>query len=291
MAENKSCMNESTNEAEKLKISQLRFESVCVQITLPTQVIFIECCSFSVDGKLLIFCGGDGKIRVAELGSKKKLREIQGHNDIIWNVDVSSNNEFIATCSSDKTVKIWKLGSLELLATLAGHEDTVWSVKFTKNVKFIVSCSSDKKVIIWSVEIGFQQHKVLLSHTNVIEDIAISPNDKILVSSSHDFTLRVWRNFFEKNEIPGETSSPKTLQSMSILKGHKRRVTSCIFQPHRNDIIASSSADCDVFVWNIVKKSILWKLSGHFNIVWSCSFFRTNSKMFLVSASSDHSIM
>ncbi len=263
---------------EKSELPALKFEPICEQITSSRQKTFIECCEFTADGRVLVLCGADGFIRFIDMETKTR-RELKGHDDVVWGIAISPDDKLLCSCSTDKSVKVWQIESLELIATFSGHADTVWGAKFTKDCDYIISCSSDLKIIVWDVK-SQRIHRVMLGHGNVVENISLSPSGKILVSCSRDHTLRVWENFLEKDEI-----------DPIILRGHKRRVTYCSFPTHRNDIFASTSADCMIILWSVAERRILHTLAGHFNVVWSCSFLRMKSKLFLVSCSSDHSLM
>jgi WD40 repeat protein len=84
-------------------------------------------------------------------------------------VDVSNDNNFIATASSDKTIIIWYFNSIkkeyDYYNTLTWHRDTVWSVSFSKFRISVLSTSNDSTVITGSIN-------------NEVSDNATFPNDK-----------------------------------------------------------------------------------------------------------------
>ncbi|OMJ76782.1 hypothetical protein SteCoe_23799 [Stentor coeruleus] len=75
----------------------------------------------------------------------------QGHTDIVWGVDITSDNKLLVSASFDKTVRIWNLVNKAQEAVLYGHTDKVYRVFISYGNKFIVSRSEDKTLRIWSL--------------------------------------------------------------------------------------------------------------------------------------------
>ncbi|KAG8943098.1 U3 small nucleolar RNA-associated protein 13, partial [Tulasnella sp. 408] len=94
----------------------------------------------------------------------KSLSTQVAHEKDINSLDVSTNDQFLATASQDRTAKIYSIeyslkpgkgnakGDLKLLATLKGHKRGVWNVKFSKFDRVVATASGDKSVKLWSLE-------------------------------------------------------------------------------------------------------------------------------------------
>ncbi len=76
--------------------------------------------------------------------------------------------------------------------------------------------------------------KVLTGHTDRISSVAISSNDKYIVSGSDDKSVRVWE--LENGQVFKE------------LFGHSDCVSSVAISTDNNYIV-SGSYDCSVLVW------------------------------------------
>lgn len=261
---------------------KLHFELAWLSTNYIAQKPFIERCKFTSDDRELIFCGSDGFLRFLDLEDKSKLKEEKVNDGIIWSFDLSDDNRFICICTEDNSVMVFSRESMQCLASHYQHEEHVWKVCFSRDNRYILSCSSDGSIIIWLFNAEEDTFIVLKGHSNVVEDIAVSPNGKELVSCSQDHTLRIWKDLCELGKGKGIVCD-------AVLRGHKQRVICCTFAPHRDNIIASGSADCTIILWDILLNSILFRLKGHFNIIWSCSFLRTRNASFVISCSSDHS--
>lgn len=153
------------------------------------------------------------------------------------------------------------------------------------------------------------------NHTGSISSLAISNDNRYLVSGSSDKTLRIW-NLLEKNQLSicqGHTESISSIaisndnqfifsgsmdttirvwnfhekNSKAILKGHASGVL-CIVITSDNKILISGSCDTTIKIWSLFTKSIVSVLGGHSSWVNSISLSKDNQ--ILVSGSKDISI-
>ena len=80
----------------------------------------------------------------------------------------------------------------EVLAELDKHDDELWQVRFSHDGTRLASCGMDKNIIIWDVaslqvKLEFETHD-----GGSITDIAWSPDDKMIVSCSVDYSAKIW---------------------------------------------------------------------------------------------------
>ena len=77
----------------------------------------------------------------------KVLQEMDRHTGSVNGLDISANNNFIATASSDKTINIWYFNTVKneyaFYNSLNWHRDTVWSISFSHLGFTVISTSSD----------------------------------------------------------------------------------------------------------------------------------------------------
>jgi len=99
----------------------------------------------------------------------------------------------------------------------------------------------------------------MYGHTLVITDVALSPDDKQIVSASLDSTLRVW-DFTTGSQI-------------MELEGHRGGVT-CVKWSPGGEKILSGSEDGSLKLWNAADGSIITTLTHSTNAVlsvaWNC---------------------
>lgn len=94
--------------------------------------------------------------------------------------------------SEDNTVSIFPPNSLRASKILRGHTQKVYWVDVSASGT-IASASRDGTIRLWNLATG--QHVATLDeHTNSVNTVAFSPNEKWLASGSTDGTVRLWRN-------------------------------------------------------------------------------------------------
>jgi U3 small nucleolar RNA-associated protein 13 len=198
---------------------------------------------------------------------------------------------FMITGSSDKTIKRWSIPTLSTTSskaqiprasyTLKAHEKDINAVSIHPSSKLFASASQDRLVKIWTVEDG-STVGILRGHRRGVWTVAFSPPgihlDNIasgssgksgyVLTGSGDQTVRLWSlsDYTCILTLDGHTNSvlkvlwfpPPIPQSEEILPNDKR-----------GPLVASSSADKLVKVWDLTASSCAATLDGHDDRVWA----------------------
>jgi guanine nucleotide-binding protein subunit beta-2-like 1 protein len=144
--------------------------------------------------------------------------------------------------------------SIEYLGALKGHNGWVTSLAVgTKDDKpFLVSGSRDRNLIVWDLDleagVGKQVDEVsigkplksLKGHNHFVSCLALTPDNKHVISGSWDKTLRLW-----------DLTSYKTKQ---VFVGHTKDVISVGWSSDSR-MIYSGSMDKTVKIWNVQGKN------------------------------------
>lgn len=105
-------------------------------------------------------------------------------------VDYSPCGQYVVA-SAGRTVVVLNVESRECIKRLAYHKAEVSVVKFITSSKF-VSASFDSTIAVWDWDCTLPS-AVLLGHSGVVRDLALSKDDSKLFSVSDDFTMKVWK--------------------------------------------------------------------------------------------------
>lgn len=108
------------------------------------------------------------------------------------------------------------------------------------------------------------------AHEKDINTLAISPNDALIASGSHDTKIRLWHNH--------------DLSPIMTLVGHRKSVWCVRFSPV-DKCLASSSGDRTVKLWSLTDYTCLRTLQGHTASVLCLQFVRHG--MQIISAGAD----
>ncbi|OQV16433.1 Notchless protein-like protein 1 [Hypsibius exemplaris] len=162
-------------------------------------------------------------------------------------------------------------------STIEGHAEAVISTQFSPDGRYLASGSGDTTVRFWDVNTETPQFQCK-GHKNWILAIAWSPDGKKLASGCKDGKICLW--------------DPATGKQVGkTLAGHQQWITWLSWEPlHMNGqcrLLASSSKDATIRIWDTVMQSTLRILSSH---TQSVTCIRWGGSGLIYSCSQDRSL-
>ena len=173
---------------QRLKLTQTR------QLKVSDDVLSL---CFSPDGKVLAVATLDNTVKIFFVDSLKLFLTLYGHKLPVLNCSISSDSKVIATCSADKNVRIWGLDFGDCHKAFFAHQDSVMAVGFIPHPvereegRTLFSASKDGVVKSWDAE-KFEQIQKLEGHKGEVWAMAIGRTGDMVVTASHDKSIRVW---------------------------------------------------------------------------------------------------
>ncbi|KAG7191771.1 uncharacterized protein KQ657_002736 [Scheffersomyces spartinae] len=201
----------------------------------------IDTVSINSSGEWLAFgLSALGQLLVYEWISESYILRQQGHFDTMNKCVYSPDGSRIVTASDDGKIKVWDVASGFCLYTFSEHTSNVTDLVFSKKGNVLFSCSLDGTVRAWDL-IRFRNFRVLTAATRVqFTCVAVDPSGEIVVAGSQDlFEVYVW--------------SVQTGQLLDSLQGHEGPI-SCVSFGAENGVLASSSWDQTVRVWDVFNR-------------------------------------
>lgn len=188
----------------------------------------VEKVIISNDNSLLISAGGqkDNTLRVYTLPNGDHQSTLTGHQDGIWDLAITPDNQILATASQDHTIKLWSLSDATQIATLDDHQDKIWCLAITPDGKTLVTGSEDHTIKLWSLS-TLKLNQTLTDHQDAIFCLNISSDGQLLATGSKDNTVRLW--------------SLKTGENIAVLTGHQDSITTIKMTPDGETLITGSS--------------------------------------------------
>uniref|UniRef100_A0A8C7KCQ3 Transducin beta like 3 n=1 Tax=Oncorhynchus kisutch TaxID=8019 RepID=A0A8C7KCQ3_ONCKI len=213
-------------------------------------------------------------ILLYQLPSFTTQQQFVGFNDEVLDVKfLGKGDTHIVVATNSSQLKVFDLATSSC-KILYGHTDTVLSLDVFKKGSLFVSCAKDKSVRVWRQDPDSGQVSCVAqgcSHANAVgsitcsssdpggpqwmhdvNSVAVSPNDKLLVSGSQDRLAKLW-----SLGAPGAD-----LALLGVFRGHRRGVWCVQFSP-MDQVLASSSADGSVKLWSLHDFSCLKTFEGH----------------------------
>jgi WD40 repeat protein/serine/threonine protein kinase len=248
--------------------------------------------AFSRDGKRLLSASFDKTARLWDVESGKELKSFLGHSWWVWSAAFSPDEERVVTASQDGSAIIWRTETGARIAQFLEHRGPLYSAAFSPEGDRVVTGGYDKRVLVWRpadvrpfdfrklAEGGAREsvpHRAFEGHGAPVRSVSFSRDGALIVSGSHDNTVRVW-----------DSASGRTVRTF---RGHDSWVRSCAFSPDGRTVV-SASHDHRATLWNITNYEEVRVLSGkildgHKDAVLSASFNRDGNT--IVTASRDRS--
>lgn len=193
------------------------------------------------------------------------------------------DSDRIITGSDDTLINIYDTKTGRLRNTLEGHEGGVWALDYHQD--FLVSGSTDRSVRVWDLEHGrclqvFQGHTSTVRCLQVLHPTEVGrksdgtpimkPDRHLIITGSRDSSLRVWRlpqpgqrSIFQTSATHNDRDNPYFLRALT---GHTSSVRAIAAHV---DVLVSGSYDHTVRVWRISDGSLIHRLQGHAQKVYS----------------------
>ncbi len=201
---------------------------------------------FSRDGTRLATASSDGTARVWDASTGRVVGMLSGHAANVNDVGFSPDGSQLVTASSDGVVRVWDIGSETTTFVLAPNVEDARTAFFSADGSRILTCD-DKGVRVWSAIDG-KLLSVLDGHSGTTWSVALSADEKRVVSTAYSEIVRVWD--LESSTLDLE------------LKTHTDWVRMAEFNPS-GDRLVTASFDGTGRVWDAKSGSVISTLVGH----------------------------
>jgi WD40 repeat protein len=165
----------------------------------------------------------------------------------------SKNNKWLAIAGGDKMIRVYDVSTNQLKYVLKGHGAIIFDLQFSSDNQTLISGSWDGSVLVWD----FKNESVLkrIDITNASPYIVrYSPNDLYILSGDVVNHLDFW-------EVD-------TQDKFRSLVGHTQTISGIDFSDD-NQLMATSSWDGHVKIWNVLTGMITAKMGQKNNPVYA----------------------
>lgn len=225
----------------------------------------INTVAVSPDGQWIATASDDGTAKVWDWqGNLNRTIEVPL---AVNHVSFSPDSQRLATASTDGSVRLWQLnGNGEPPTSFRAYEGWVFVVKFSPDGQYLATVgeggSEGNFDRIWSLKdlptgeaIPAGSQLVLRGHEAGVNDIQFSPDGQSLVTTSDDWTARLW-------DLEG--------RGLQVFRGHTGPLVGVSFSPNGQQI-ATASLDGTALLWDLSGREQT-VLQGHEGPVRAVSF-------------------
>jgi U3 small nucleolar RNA-associated protein 12 len=176
-------------------------------LKMASDVLCVKFSNTRDPAKLLVICALlDCTVKVFFDDSLKFYLSLYGHKLPVLSLDISSDNNLLATASADKNIKLWGLDFGDCHKSIFAHDDSVMGLAFVPKTHYFFSVGKDKSVKYWdgdhfeqilslesSVEGGnAPASSNICGHRAEVWCLAVSRNGGMVITAGHDRSIRVW---------------------------------------------------------------------------------------------------
>ncbi|XP_030633054.1 apoptotic protease-activating factor 1 [Chanos chanos] len=145
----------------------------------------------SSSSPLLMSWSFDGTVKVWDMVTGQKMKDLACHDATVLSCDVSPDGRLFSTASADMTVKVWSCTSWEMAHLLKGHKDCVRSCRFSWDSQRLATGDDNGEIRLWSMldgtllKVCSRESKDSMDsfHGGWVTDLHFSPDNRVLVST------------------------------------------------------------------------------------------------------------
>jgi WD40 repeat protein len=237
--------------------------------------------AFLPDGKLAVAGGRpgqEGDVRVYNLSAKGKTEDgvevLDGVNDKavlvkhLFDVEdsvlclaLTTDGKTLAAGGCDRAVRVFDLSDgldkAKLTQTVENHADWVLGCALSADGKYLVTAGRDKTAKVWDLK-AKESVVTFPEHQNIVYGVAVKADGSAGFSVGADKQLRTWKPNGEGKQVKNAG-------------GHSDEVFKIAYNP-KQPMLATSSADKSVRLWNADSLAATKTLSGLTDFVYTVAF-------------------
>ncbi|KAF8362115.1 hypothetical protein PRIPAC_89038 [Pristionchus pacificus] len=160
-------------------------------LTVPDEAL---CVAVSPDGRFLLVGLLNSTVSVYFMDTLKFFLSLYGHSLPVTSVTVSPDSKLAVSGSADKTIKIWGLDFGDCHKSFHAHDEPVSCVLFSPSNEeemLVWSAGRDGKIKQWDA-VKRERVQVLHNHTAEVRALAQNGEGSVMLSASHDRSIRCW---------------------------------------------------------------------------------------------------
>lgn len=207
------------------------------------------------DNQLLIAV--EGQVIVWDRDTQQTVRTFEEHTALVWDIVALSDGDTALSAGGSNggggDLIEWQISTGEIIRRFAA-DDTGLIRTLALSPDETTLLTGGNGIIVWDMATG-EPITTLNQHTNVVNDIAYSPDSRYFVSGASfpDTQLILW--------------DAETYQPSRIFLGHTNAIRSVAFT-HDAHFVLSTGSDTSLRKWSVTRGNEVLQLNGHQDAVF-----------------------
>jgi WD40 repeat protein len=224
--------------------------------------------AYRPDGKRIVSGSDDSWLKVWDAETGQEVRTLKGHTNSVISVAYRPDGKRIVSGGSDHTVKVWDAERDPSVSVLAGHLSQVTAVAVSPDGASVASAGgiwdgglsryAAGEFKLWDAR---GKARDLLKQQTGVTCVAFSHDGSLLACGSGTWDAKT--NRYAAGEVRLWSAEGRPVATLS---GHSSSVLSLAFSP-AGDLLASSSLDGSVRVWDVTRRQKAFDLPGQHKAV------------------------
>lgn len=196
------------------------------------------------------------------------LKTLKRHTACVPSCTFSTDGKMIVFASHDKTPVLWDMSTFRPTTALKGHYAPLTSTAFSPSSRLLATCSKDGNVRILDTEshrciVTGEGEAMLVGQAGPVYCCVWSRSCGLAASAGKDRAVRLWDMQDTDNGVGS---------CLASLEGHAEREFDVAFSTVQEHVLASTSRDQTVRLWDVGRQAETLRLGNHADEVCTCSF-------------------
>ena len=154
----------------------------------------VTAASVSPDGNTLYAGERSGRTMVYDLETGKIKRTLEGHEELVYDIQASADGSLFASSSKDGTVKLWRGERMPILSRefqIADDPENTFCVAYSPDGSLLAVGGKDKTISLFDAKTR-KVLRQLSGHTGMVFRVVFTKDGNSLLSGGSDGTVRLW---------------------------------------------------------------------------------------------------
>jgi Prp8 binding protein len=207
------------------------------------------------DGEHFVSASADKTMALWDARTGARSRQYKGHSSYVNSCCPSVDSAVLASGSDDNNARLWDVRVRTCQRTIS-HPFPVTAVSMSASGHNLYTGCLDGNVRLYDLRRPETATMTLKGHQDIVTGMALSPDGNFLLSNAMDNTLRCW-------DVKPYASADRCVKVfLGAQHNYEKALLKCSWSSDAAKV-AAGSADNFVYVWDVDKRRILYKLPGH----------------------------